>query len=81
MTDDEADFINSIAALDTSMVNGFMVLIGRLKRKGVLNNEDLSHIQEAMYKPLNLPDNAMNMVVQTHQQKLDDLFSVYLNEI
>lgn len=79
MTDEE--FINAIAAADASTANGFMILLGRLKRKGVIDNDDIKNIQEAMYKPLHLAANAGNTAVQKQQQMLDDLFGVIVNEI
>ena len=69
------DLINAQAAMDISCLNGIIAILVRLNSRGIFDKSDLNDIHNMMSKPLNLPQNASNDLVQMQQERLDELFA------
>lgn len=62
-------------ALDVAAFNGILSLAIVLRKRKLLTNAETKGLHDIMSKPLSLPGNADNPVVQDAQQNLDQLFA------
>jgi len=81
MTEQEHDLtaqqlLEAQQALDVAAFNGILSLAIILRRRNLLTDAETARLHDIMSKPLSLPGNASNPVVQDAQQNLDQLFAV-----
>ncbi len=65
-------------ALDIAAFNGLLEIAIILKKRGLITPAELSSMHEGMTKPLSLPVNAKNPLIQGAHQNLDVLFATLL---
>ena len=80
MTDREHDLtaqqmLEAQQALDVAAFNGILSLAIVLRKRRLLTDTETKSLHDIMSKPLSLPGNADNPVVQDAQHNLDQLFS------
>lgn len=63
-------------ALDVAAFNGILSLAIILRKRNFLTDAETEGLHDIMSKPLALPGNADNPVVQDAQQNLDQLFAL-----
>lgn len=63
-------------ALDVAAFNGILSLAIILRRSNLLTDRETQGLHDMMSRPLSLPGNAGNPVVQDAQQNLDQLFAM-----
>ena len=63
-------------ALDVAAFNGILSLAIVLRKRKLLTDAETKSLHDIMSKPLSLPGNADNPVVQDAQQNLDQLFAL-----
>jgi hypothetical protein len=63
-------------ALDVAAFNGILSLAIILQKRDMLTNLEARGLHDVMSKPLALPGNADNPVVQDAQHNLDKLFTL-----
>jgi hypothetical protein len=63
-------------ALDVAAFNGILSLAIVLRKAKLLTDAETKSLHEIMSKPLSLPGNADNPLVQDAQQNLDQLFAL-----
>lgn len=63
-------------ALDVAAFNGILSLAIVLRKRNLLTDVETERLHDIMSRPLSLPGNANNPVVQDAQQNLDQLFAV-----
>jgi hypothetical protein len=63
-------------ALDVAAFNGILSLAIVLRKRNLLTDAETGRLHDIMSRPLSLPGNAANPVVQDAQQNLDQLFAV-----
>ena len=81
MTEGEHDvtaqqLLEAQQALDVAAFNGILSLAIVLRKKKLLTDAETKSLHDIMSKPLSLPGNADNPVVQDAQQNLDQLFAL-----
>lgn len=62
-------------ALDVAAFNGILSLAIILRKRHLLTDTETERLHDIMSKPLSMPGNAGNPVVQDAQQNLDQLFA------
>jgi len=62
-------------ALDVAAFNGILSLAIILRKRKLLTDSETEKLHDIMSKPLAMPGNANNPVVQDAQQNLDQLFA------
>ncbi|PWG01691.1 hypothetical protein [Sphingosinicella humi] len=65
-------------ALDVAAFNGILSLAIILRKRNLLADAETKSLHDIMSKPLALPGNANNPVVQDAQQNLDQLFALLM---
>jgi len=65
-------------ALDVAAFNGILSLTIILRKRNLLTDAETESLHDIMSKPLALPGNANNPVVQDAQQNLDQLFALLI---
>lgn len=65
-------------ALDVAAFNGILSLAIILRKRHLISNAETRSLHDIMSKPLALPGNADNPVVQDAQQNLDQLFALLI---
>jgi len=68
-------------ALDVAAFNGILSLAIVLRKRNVLTRAETEALHDIMSKPLSLPGNADNPVVQDAQQNLDQLFALLVDHL
>ena len=68
-------------ALDVAAFNGILSLAIILRKRNLLSDAETESLHDIMSKPLALPGNANNPVVQDAQHNLDQLFSLLLGGV
>ena len=63
-------------ALDVAAFNGILSLAILLRKRKLLTDVETESLHDIMSKPLSMPGNADNPVVQNAQQNLDHLFAL-----
>lgn len=63
-------------ALDVAAINGILSLAIILRKRGLLTDAETKRLHDIMSRPLGLPGNADNPVVQHAQHNLDQLFAL-----
>ena len=63
-------------ALDVAAFNGILSLALVLRKRELLSDAETARLHDIMSKPLSLPGNADNPVVQDAQHNLDQLFAM-----
>jgi hypothetical protein len=63
-------------ALDVAAFNGILSLAIVLRKRKLLTDTEAKRLHDIMSKPLSLPGNADNPVVQDAQHNLDQLFAL-----
>jgi hypothetical protein len=63
-------------ALDVAAFNGILSLTILLRKRNLLSESETRGLHEIMSKPLSMPGNADNPVVQHAQHNLDQLFAL-----
>ncbi|WP_157217278.1 hypothetical protein [Flavisphingomonas formosensis] len=81
MTEQEYDLtaqqlLEAQQALDVAAFNGILSLAIVLRKRNLLTNGETQKLHDIMSKPLSLPGNAANPIVQDAQQNLDQLFAM-----
>ena len=81
MTEGEHDLtaqqlLEAQEALDVAAVNEILSLAIVLRKRKLLTDAETKSLHDIMSKPLSLPGNADNPVVQDAQQNLDQLFAL-----
>lgn len=81
MTEGEHDLtaqqlLGAQQALDVAAFNGILSLAIVLRKRKLLTDAETKSLHDIMSKPLSLPGNADNPVVQDAQQNLDQLFAL-----
>ncbi|HEU4956310.1 MAG TPA: hypothetical protein VFT40_01645 [Sphingomicrobium sp.] len=81
MTEGEHDLtaqqlLEAQQALDVAAFNGILSLAIVLRKRKLLTDAETKSLHDIMSKPLSLPGNADNPVVQDAQQNLDQLFAL-----
>jgi hypothetical protein len=81
MTEGEHDLtaqqmLEAQQALDVAAFNGILSLAIVLRTRKLLSDAETKSLHDIMSKPLSLPGNADNPVVQDAQQNLDQLFAI-----
>ncbi|WP_046349750.1 hypothetical protein [Sphingomonas changbaiensis] len=66
-------------ALDVAAFNGILSLAIVLRKRNLLSSAETRSLQDIMSKPLALPGNSDNPVVQDAQQNLDQLFALLID--
>ncbi|MDF2496355.1 hypothetical protein [Sphingomonas sp.] len=66
-------------ALDVAAFNGILSLAIVLRKRKLLTDAETEGLHDIMSKPLSLPGNADNPVVQDAQQNLDQLFALLVD--
>ena len=67
-------------ALDVAAFNGILSLAILLRKRKLLSASETERLDEIMSKPLSMPGNADNPVVQHAQHSLDQLFALVARE-
>lgn len=83
MTEQEHDLtaqqvLEAQQALDVAAFNGILSLAIILRQRGLLSAAETRSLHDIMSKPLALPGDANNPVVQDAQQNLDQLFALLI---
>lgn len=83
MTEQEHDLtaqqvLEAQQALDVAAFNGILSLAIILRQRGLLSVAETTSLHDIMSKPLALPGDANNPVVQDAQQNLDQLFALLI---
>ena len=83
MTDREHDLtaqqmLEAQQALDVAAFNGILSLAIVLRKRRLLTDIETKSLHDIMSKPLSLPGNADNPLVQDAQHNLDQLFSHFV---
>ena len=68
-------------ALDVAAFNGILSLAIVLRKRKLLSHAETKSLHDIMSKPLSLPGNADNPVVQDAQQNLDQLFAIVVERL
>lgn len=68
-------------ALDVAAFNGILSLAIILRKRNLLADEETERLHDIMSKPLALPGNADNPVVQDAQHNLDQLFALLMRDV
>jgi len=81
MTDGEHELsaqqlLDAQQALDVAAFNGILSLAIVLRKRQLLTDGETEALHDIMSKPLSMPGNAGNPVVQDAQQNLDQLFAM-----
>jgi hypothetical protein len=81
MTDGEHELsaqqlLDAQQALDVAAFNGILSLAIVLRKRNLLTDGETKALHDIMSKPLSMPGNAGNPVVQDAQQNLDQLFAM-----
>ena len=81
MTESEHDLtaqqmLEGQQALDVAAFNGILSLAIVLRKRKLLTDAETKSLHDIMSKPLSLPGNADNPLVQDAQQNLDQLFAL-----
>lgn len=63
-------------ALDVAALNGILSLAIVLRKRNLLTDGETKGLHDIMSRPLSLPGNADNPVVQNAQHNLDQLFAI-----
>lgn len=63
-------------ALDVAAFNGILSLAIVLRKRGLLTDVETKSLHDIMSRPLSLPGNAGNPVVQDAQHNIDQLFAL-----
>ncbi len=63
-------------ALDVAAFNGILSLAIVLRKRGMLTTDETRSLHDIMSRPLSLPGNANNPVVQDAQHNIDQLFAL-----
>ena len=63
-------------ALDVAAFNGILSLAIVLRKRGLLTTDETQSLHDIMSRPLSLPGNANNPVVQDAQHNIDQLFAL-----
>ena len=63
-------------ALDVAALNGILSLAIVLRKRNLLTDGETKGLHDIMSRPLSLPGNADNPVVQHAQHNLDQLFAI-----
>jgi len=63
-------------ALDVASFNGILSLAIVLRKANLLSDAETGSLHDIMSRPLSLPGNAGNPIVQDAQQNLDQLFAL-----
>jgi len=63
-------------ALDVAAFNGILSLAIVLRKRNLLSDQETGRLHDIMSRPLSMPGNADNPVVQDAQQNLDQLFAL-----
>ncbi|MFL0414945.1 hypothetical protein [uncultured Sphingomonas sp.] len=63
-------------ALDVAAFNGILSLAIVLRKRGLLTTDETRSLHDIMSRPLSLPGNANNPVVQDAQHNIDQLFAL-----
>lgn len=66
-------------ALDVAAFNGILSLAIILRKRNLLSDAETRSLHDIMSKPLALPGNADNPVVQDAQHNLDQLFALVID--
>jgi len=67
-------------ALDVAAFNGILSLAIVLRKRKLLTDGETAALHDIMSKPLSMPGNAANPVVQDAQQNLDYLFAMLVEQ-
>ncbi|WP_454884288.1 hypothetical protein [Sphingomonas oryzagri] len=67
-------------ALDVAAFNGILSLAIVLRKRNLLTDAEAERLHDIMSRPLSLPGNAGNPVVQDAQHNLDQLFAVIVEQ-
>jgi hypothetical protein len=67
-------------ALDVAAFNGILSLAIILRKRNLLTDRETEGLHDIMSKPLSMPGNAGNPVVQDAQQNLDQLFALLVGQ-
>jgi hypothetical protein len=83
MTDREHDLtaqqmLEAQQALDVAAFNGILSLAIVMRKRRLLTDGETKSLHDIMSKPLSLPGNSGNPVVQDAQQNLDQLFALVM---
>lgn len=86
MTESEHDLtaqqmLEAQQALDVAAFNGILSLAIVLRKRKLLSDVETKKLHDIMSKPLSLPGNADNPVVQDAQQNLDQLFAIFVERL
>ena len=68
-------------ALDVAAFNGILSLAIVLRQRKLLSDAETKSLHDIMSKPLSLPGNADNPVVQHAQHNLDQLFAMVVERL
>lgn len=68
-------------ALDIAAFNGILSLAIILRKRNLLTDAETKSLHDIMSKPLALPGNANNPIVQDAQHNLDQLFSLLIGRV
>jgi hypothetical protein len=68
-------------ALDVAAFNGILSLAIVLRKRKLLSDAETKSLHDIMSKPLSLPGNADNPVVQNAQHNLDQLFAIVVERL
>ena len=63
-------------ALDVAAFNGILSLAIVMRKRNLLSDQETGRLHDIMSRPLSMPGNADNPVVQDAQQNLDQLFAL-----
>jgi hypothetical protein len=83
MTDREHDLtaqqmLEAQQALDVAAFNGILSLAIVMRKRNLLTDGETKSLHDIMSKPLSLPGNSGNPVVQDAQHNLDQLFALVM---
>jgi hypothetical protein len=83
MTDREHDLtaqqmLEAQQALDVAAFNGILSLAIVMRKRRLLTDGETKSLHDIMSKPLSLPGNSGNPVVQDAQNNLDQLFALVM---
>ena len=67
-------------ALDVAALNGILSLAIVLRKRNLLTDGETTSLHDIMSRPLSLPGNADNPVVQNAQHNLDQLFALLVEQ-
>lgn len=71
----------ALSAMDISAINGLVGIAIVLKKRGLITANELKDLHDSMSKPLSLPINAGNPILQDAQSRMDDLFATLLGNM